>query len=403
MNYKRLGTYVAVFSTATLMTFGCNTQPPIAETPPVEVVVFKPVKETIEDWDVFTGTLQSKEFVKITSRVRGHIEKVPFVEGTEIAEGDDLFILDSKPFKADLDQAEGTLKTWESKLTLAEERIKIYKPLADKGTVSREEYLSAVSAKGEALGSIDTAKGKITEAKTNIEYCRIKSPVNGRVGEAMLTKGNLVGASVETVLTTVVPVDPMYVKFNVNEQAFRNYERIMLEKATKNPQAFKDEKQPKVPVEMALLGDVGFPYKGIIDFVDNRVDPSTSSRMVRGEFKNPKGADGRRPLTAGMFARVRVSIAESYPAVLVAERAIQTDQSMKYVLVVNKEKKNVVERVDITPALRAQDTGLIAVTAGLKGDEWVIVEGVSRARPGMTVDPKTPKDETMPRRPVAKK
>jgi RND family efflux transporter MFP subunit len=200
-------------------------------------------------------------------------------------------------------------------------------------------------------------------------------------------------------LTTVVSVDPMYVKFNVNEQALRGYEKVLSERALKSKESLKNGK-PVIPLELALIGDPGFPYKGVIDFVDNRIDPATSSQKVRGRFANPKGKDGRRPLTAGMFARIRVSIAEAYPAILVADRAILTDQSLKYVLVVNKEKKNVVERVDVVPSKRLQESGLRAIEAGLKGDEWIIVEGVNRARPGMTV---SPKEEKMPRRPIAVK
>ena len=150
-----------------------------------------------------------------------------------------------------------------------------------------------------------------------------------------------------------------------------------------------------------MAGESSFAYKGFVDFVDNRVDPGTSSIKVRAKFDNPKGPDGRRPLTAGMFARVRGAVAEPYPAILVADRAILTDQSLKYVLVVNRAKNNVVERVDIIAANRVQEDGRRVVEAGLKGDEWIIVEGVNRARPGVVVNPGEPKP--MPRRPVGGK
>lgn len=375
---------------------GCTHEPAVVETPPVEVVVAQPVSEKIEDWDVYTGTVESKEMVDIRARVRGHIQSVPFTEGEEIVAGTDLFILDSEPFKADLGQAKGQLATWEAKLKLAEERIAIYKPLAEKGSVSREELLSALAAKGEAIGGIDTAKGKILEAELNIQFCKIKAPISGVVGEALLTKGDLANASgSESLLTTIVAVDPMYVKFNVNESAVRQYQKLMRERSAKNKEPAK-ERTEKIPVEMALVGDVGFPHKGYVDFIDNRVDSATSSQMIRARFDNPKGPDNRRVLTAGMFARVRASISDPYPAILVADRAILTDQSLKYVLVVDKSKKNVVERVDVTVSERLQESGLRAVEAGLKGDEWIIVDGVNRARPGVTV---TPTEGTMPRRP----
>jgi len=372
-------------------------QPAVTEVPPVEVVVAQPVKEKIDDWDVYTGTVESRESVDIRSRVRGEIKDVFFKEGTEIAAGTELFQIDSAPFQADLNQAKGQLVTWEAKLKLAEERVTLYKPLAEKGTVSKEELLKAYSDRGEAIGGIDAARGKILEAELNIGYCKIASPIAGKVGEAIFTKGNMVsGSGTDSLLATVIAVDPMYVYFNVNERALLNYRNQLKERAAKDPNALKGT-PPKIPVEMALTGDTRFPFKGIIDFVDNRVDPTTGSIKVRARFENPKGPDGNRPLTAGLFARVRVAITEPYQGILVADGAILTDQSLKYVLVVNKEKKNLVERVDVTASNRVQPSGLRQITAGLKGNEWVIVEGVNRARPGVTVNPK---EGAMPQRPT---
>lgn len=381
-----------------LLVIGCAPrQPPVTEVPPVEVVIAQPVKEKIEDWDVYTGTVESRESVDIRSRVRGEIKDVFFKEGAEIAAGTELFQIDSGPFQADLNQAKGQLATWEAKLKLAEERVALYKPLAEKGTVSKEELLKAYSDRGEAIGGIDASRGKILEAELNIGYCKITSPIAGKVGEAIFTKGNMVsGSGADSLLATVIAVDPMYVYFNVNERALLNYRKVLKERAAKDPNADKGG-PPKIPVEMALTGDTQFPYKGIIDFVDNRVDPTTGSIKVRARFENPKGPDGSRPLTSGLFARVRAVVADPYQGLLVADRAILTDQSLKYVLVVNKEKKNVVERVDVTASNRVQPSGLRQILAGLKGDEWVIVEGVNRARPGVTVNPK---EGAMPQRPT---
>jgi RND family efflux transporter MFP subunit len=381
---------------------GCSGEPPLAQTPPVEVIASQPVQERVADWDTYTGTVEAKEYVEVRSRVRGHIKDVVYKEGDEVDEGDELFLIDSEPFQADLKQAEGQLGTWEAKLKLADEKVALYKPLAEKGTVAKEEYLQAVASQGEAMGGIDSARGKIAETKLNIKYCTVTSPIAGKVGQALLTKGNLVNASGgnETLLTTVVSVDPMYFYFYVNERAVLNYLKVLREQAAKK-QGSEDETpgERKIPVEMALANDVGFPHKGVVDFIDNRVDPATGSIKVRARFDNPKGADGRRVLTAGLFARVRVAVADPYPAVLVADRAILADQSLKYVLVVNKAKNNVVERVDIITATRVQDDGLRAVEAGLKGDEWILVEGVNRVRPGVTV---APKDAPMPRRPTVR-
>jgi len=405
MSAAKLGAkWLALLGMVTTLA-GCKGEPAITPTPPLEVVVSQPQPpgtkpELIADWDVYMGTVESKDSVEVRARVRGHVQKVDLAEGDEIAAGTELFLIDSEPFQVELKQAKGQLTTWEAKLKLADEKIAFYKPLADKGSVSKEELLKVVADKGEALGGIDVARAKILDAEQNIGYCKITSPIAGKVGEALLSKGDLVNASgADSLLTTVIAVDPMYVTVYVNERAYQRYRKLLLERAAKEPVAEKAAKL-KIPVELALAGDETFPYKGYVDFVDNRVDPATGSIKVRAKFDNPKGPDGRRSLTAGLFARLRVTLAQPEPAILVADRAILTDQSLKYVLVVNKAKDNVVERIDITASNRLQEDGRRAVEAGLKGDEWVIVEGVSRVRPGMTV---APKEGKMPRRPVAGK
>jgi len=393
-----------VFGVAAMLP-GCSREPPLAPTPPLEVVVSQPLPtgakpELIADWDIYTGNVEAKDSVEVRARVRGHIKKMLFEEGKEIAAGTELFLIDSEPFQADLKQARGQLTAFEAKLKLAEEKIGFYKPLADKGTVSKEELLKVIADKDGALGNIATAKAKILDAELNIGYCKITTPIAGKVGEALLSEGDLVNASgADSLLTTVVAVDPMYVTFYVNERAYQRYRKLLAERAAKDPAAAKAGKL-KIPVQLAVAGNENFPFEGYVDFVDNRVDPSTGSIKVRAKFENPKGPDGRRPLTVGLFARVRVTLAELAPAILLADRAILTDQSLKYVLVVNKAKNNVVERVDITASDRLQEDGRRAVEAGLKGDEWVIVEGVNRAQPGVTVNPTEGK---MPRRPVGAK
>jgi multidrug efflux system membrane fusion protein len=390
------------------ITQGCNREPPLSQPPPVEVVISQPItNEKIEDWDIFTGTVEPKESVDIRARVRGEIMQVLFTEGEEFTEEIDpktkekklrlLFVIDDAPFQADLKQAQGQLKTWQAKKEAADKSVAIYEPLAKKGTISQRELVDAIGLQGEAVGGIETSRGKIFDAETNIKYCKIYSPIAGKIGQALLTKGNIVNSGgQENLLTTVVSVDPVYVYFYVTERAFLNYQAYLQKKFEKDKKADK----PVIPAEMALQTDSGFPHKGVIDFVDNRVDKSTGTFKVRGRFDNPKGPDGRRKLTAGLFARVRVSIGDAYAPILVADRAILTDQSLKYVLVVNKVRNNVVERVDVRASSRLQEDGLRAVEGGLKGDEWVIVDGVNRARPGMPV---TPMEGKMPRRPIGAK
>jgi RND family efflux transporter MFP subunit len=375
------------------VTLGCSHEPALVQPPPVEVVISQPVKENIADWDAYTGTVEAKESVKIEARVRGQIKEVLFKEGDEIAAKTLLFEIDDSPFQADLKQAKGQVSSWEAKLKAAEEKIAIYKPLAEKQTVAKEELIQALAAKGEAIGGLATANGKVMETEVNIGFCKIHAPIAGKVGQALLTKGNIVNpAGPDNLLTTIVSVDPLYVYFYVNERAALNYQKVVRERYEKD----KKDAKPDIPVDMALATDSGYPHKGVVDFIDNKVDPNTGAIKVRARFDNPKGKDGLRVLTPGLFARVRVTIAEPYPALLVIDRAILTDQNLKYVLVVNKAKNNEVVRVDITASNRLQEDGRRAVEAGLKGDEWIIVDGVNRARPGVTV---SPKEAPMPGRP----
>jgi RND family efflux transporter MFP subunit len=388
-------TWVAALTAALALT-GCSGEPPLAQTPPVEVVISQPVTEEIEDWDVYTGTVDAKESLEVRARVRGHVKEVCFKEGQEIAAGTELFILDAEPFQADLKKAQGELTKHEADLKLAEEKILFYKPLAEKGSVSKEELLKVIADKEAALGNIATSRGKILDAELNIGYCTVKSDIAGKVGEALFTKGDLVNSSgADSLLATVVGVDPMYVYFYVHQNKLQEYRELLKARITKDP----GRAVPKIPVEMAIGSDPRYAHKGFVDFVDNRVDPATSSIKVRARFDNPKGEDNLRALTPGLFARVRVSLAPPYKAILIADRAILADQNLKYVLVVNRAKDNLVERVDIKPADRVQDNGLRVVTAGLNGNEWLIVEGVNRARPGVKV---APKESPMPRRPTPK-
>jgi RND family efflux transporter MFP subunit len=391
---------IAAFGVAVAL-LGCSRETPLNPTEPLDVVVAQPQPpgakpDLITDWDVYTGNVEAKDSVEIRARVRGHIKKILFTEGKEISAGEELFLIDSEPFQADLKQAKGQLATWEAELKLADEKIAFYKPLAEKNTISKEELLKVFADKSKAQGEIDKAKGKILEAELNISYCQINSPIAGKVGEALLSTGDLVNASgAESLLTTVVAVDPMYVNFYVNERAYQRYRKQLAERIEKNP-ALAKEGDAKIPVELSVEGEPDFPFKGYVDFVDNRVIASTGSVKVRARFENPKGPSGLRALTSGLFARVRVTITDPYPAILVADRAILSDQSLKYVLIVDKADGNKVKRVDVVASSRLQEDGRRAIEAGLKGDEWVIVEGVNRARPGVTV---APTEGKMPRRP----
>ena len=228
-------------------------QPPL-----VEVVISQPVKENIVDRDIYTGEVVSKDAVDVRSRVRGEIKDVPFkkkmidgkeinLEGKEIAAGELLFVIDDAPFQANKQQAEGEEETWIAKKKAAKEIIKIYEPLVKKGTVATQELIKAIGTEGEAGGGIIAAKGKIMEAENNIKYCKNYLPIAGRIGLAMLTKGNIVNSGgQESLLATVRKTGPSIssmFSFPVNERALLNYQKLVLGKASK-----KEKKEEKLQV-----------------------------------------------------------------------------------------------------------------------------------------------------------
>ncbi len=301
--------------------------------------------------------------------------------------GELLFEIDPRPYKASLDAAQARKANAQANLKLATTEYERNYALFQRNAASAKDLEMWIAKKGSAVADISLTEAEIDRAKLDLEFSSIRAAITGRISRTQVTKGNLINTGGgDMLLTTIVAVEPMYVYFDVNERRCRNIKRWCAAARTGAPGAPKGTLA--IPVEMGLVADTGFPHKGIVDFIDNKVDPNTGTIRVRARFDNPPGPDGRPTLVAGFFARVRVAVAEPYPAVLVSDRAILSDQSLKYVLVVNKDAKNLVERVDIAPADRPQDDGLQAVLAGLKGDEWVIVEGVNRTRPGATVVPR---------------
>ena len=239
--------------------------------------------------------------------------------------------------------------------------------------------------------SIQTAKAAVRDAQLNVEYTKITSPIVGRVSRTRVTEGNLVepGTNEATVLTTVVTRNPIYVYFCVDEQALLKYQSLALRRGQElHPKRLKDL---KIPVEIGMADEKGFPHAGIIDFADNKLDRTTGTLRVRGVFKNDN-----EYLTPGLYVHVRIPFGDPHEALLVPERAIQRDQADKFVLVVVRktikedkkskgETKNIVEYRKVnTGTLR---DGLREIESGIGRDDWVVVEGLQFAPAGSTVDP----------------
>jgi multidrug efflux system membrane fusion protein len=306
---------------------------------------------------------------------------MPFKEGSVVKTDDVLFEIDDRPYKAALDLAKATLQVAKASLvkTQADYDIGLNVQKQSAGAISQQELNKRLGARDEALGNVERAKADLENADLNFNWCKVKSPIDGQVGRYQFTLGNLVNQN-QTVLTTVVSQDPMYVYFDVDENNMLD----ILRKLVLPSKVDIMREKGGVPVLMGLEDETGFPHKGYVNFSNNIVDPNTGTITLRGEFQNPGNAVGKRLLRPGMFVRVRLPLGKPHPALLVADQAIGTDQNNKYLLIV--DDKDTVQNVRITPG-PLQDDGL-RVIDGIKADQWIIVEGLQLVRAGMKVDPK---------------
>jgi RND family efflux transporter MFP subunit len=378
---------------ALIIAAGCSQKgPPVAELPPPAVTVSQPVEKPVVDQDTYEGHLSAVERVDVRPEVTGLIQEVKFKAGQLVKKGDVLFLIDPRSYKAALDGAKAQKQAAVAAYEFAVAEYNRVEPLVSKGAAAREE-LDVWKAK-QAVAKADAAKAdaSIETAQADLDRCEIRAKVKGgqkkddevkyRVSRALLTEGNLVSPTMEKPLTTLVSVDPIYVYFTVDERALRRYRDDYAKKGgTVDEQEIK---KLEIPVSVALEGDKDYTHKGVIDYVDPQVNKSTGTVQVRAVLENRKGL-----LNDGMRALVRVATGDPHPALLITERAIGTDQTTKYVWVVNAEK--VVERRDVQPG-RTFD-GLIEIKSGLKPKDWVIVNGIQRVRDGMKV---APKEEPMP-------
>ncbi len=344
--------------------------------PPTVVVVSPPVEESIVDAVDYTGRTDSAETVEIRSRVTGFLNKVLFKDGDEVKKGQPLYEIDDREFQADLAAAKAQLATavaHQDKVTLDFARAEALKA---KGAITAAQYDQAHADKKEADAQVESAKAKVDRAQLDVDFSRIAAPIAGKISRTELTVGNLVDAN-KTVLTSIVSVDPIDVYFDVDERTFL----ALMEQVRKGK--LEDKRGQEIPVYLGLTTDKGYPHKGTIDFLENKVNPATGTIRARGTFPNPKPPVGRRVLEAGLFARIRVPIGEPKPTLLVADRAIGSDQARKFVYVVNDKNEVVFRPVE----LGAMHDGLRAVTEGLTAGERIIIDGLQRVRPGVIVAP----------------
>lgn len=331
--------------------------------PPVSaaVVVEKPVADTQE----FSGRLEAVEHVEIRPRVSGFITAVNFKPGATVRKGDVLFVIDPRPFQAEAERADAAARSARAKAELAKlELTRAERLLGDKA-IAQREYDASASAQKELEANARAAQAQYETAKLNLGYTRVVAPIDGRVSKAEITLGNLVDAS--SILTSVVSLERIYASFDGDEDT---YLRVRSQAHSGQP----------VTVRIGLANEEGFPHEGKLEFVDNQLDTRAGSVRMRAIFANKDDV-----MAPGLFARVQIGGGSEKPALLISDRAVGTDQSHKFVFVVDKDGKAEYREVKLGPVVE----GLRVVKAGLKPGEKIVVNGLQRVRPGSPITAQT--------------
>ncbi len=357
---------------------GCGEGPPKVQQEVPVVPVSQPLRRDVTDYADFTGRTEAVERVDILPRVTGYLVEMPFVEGSEVKAGDMLFKVDPRPYQSQLDQSKGQVNLYLAQLRLARATYERALAIAKTpGAISVQELDQDKAAVEEAEAQIKASQSSMEVYHLNVDFTRVTSPIDGQVSRYYLTRGNLVNQD-QTLLTTVVSLDPMFAYFDMDEPTLLRIRRAINEGRIKVPE------RGSVPVMMGLQGEQGYPHEGTINFINNQVNPTTGSILVRGVFANPKPASGARLLSPGMFVRIRLPIGQPHPELLVIDRAVGSDQGLKFVYVVDEKNQVQYRRVTTGPL---QEDGLRVISDGLKLGEWVVVGALQQVRPRTEIRP----------------
>jgi multidrug efflux system membrane fusion protein len=373
----------------TLLVPGCQKQASTqaGAPPPPTVTVAQPVSKDVVEWDEYQGWVEAVETVAIRARVNGYLDSIHFKDGAEVEKGQLLFVIDPRPYQAELDRAEADMTQAQTHFDLASNDLARAERLLKVKAISEEDADSRAKAERTAAAAIQSAQASVEIAKLNMEYTQIKAPISGRIGRKMITEGNLVNGNQgdSTLLATIVALDPIYCRFDADEQSILKYQQLSRQSQEENLRG------GKWPCEIELANETTFPHKGVLDFVDNQVDPATGTMRVRAVFSNPGHV-----LEPGYFARVRVPGSTPYRALLIPDLAIGSDQDQKFVFVVDGQNKVQYVPVKLGPII----DGSRVIREGLHSNDWVVVNGLMSVRPGAEVTPdRTAKTTTVAKTP----
>lgn len=433
----RAGLCAALFAAAAVPLAGCGRgQPAPQQPPPPAVTVARAVPYPVQSFYEYNGYLEAIEKVDVRARVKGYLDKVHFNEGDEVKPGDPLYTIDPREFqagvaksKADIAKAVADIATAKAQIKLAKADYERFAKLSGSASKTEVDKAAATVTTNEAQLDVATANKAAAEAalqtaELQLGYTDIRSPIAGRISDTEVTRGNLVGQTDATLLTTINSVDPLYVYFDAPEKDFVEYQRALQEKPANTPAL------TEFPVFVGVATEEGFPHAGEIDFRENRVDTGTGTVRVRGRVPNPAMPPGNsRVLYPGLYARVRVPNGPPKERLVLPEEALQTGQEGRFVFVIGKD--SVVTKRTVTvganvwrapppgtpgppgwvltnpnpkppaapppgappappgppPPTTVPARSIVAIEKGLGPDDLVIVNGLQKARPGAPVTP----------------
>ena len=373
---RDVGIYARAFGLGAIVLValsGCSGEAaPEQMPPPPQVSVAEVLAKDVNQWDQFTGRIEAAETVELRPRVSGYIDRVNYVEGAEVKKGQVLFVIDQRTYRAALARAEAELARARSQAELARSEVERATKLVQVRAISTEEFEQRKAAAVQAESNVQVAQAAVDVAALDLEFTKVRAPIAGRAGRALVTVGNLVSNQPATLLTTIVSLDPVHVYFESDEQTFLRYNAMARNGERRNG---------RNPVRVGLSGDEGFPHEGVIDFIDNHLDPATGTIRTRAVLPNPE-----RRFTPGLFARVQLLGSGTFRALLIDDKAVLTDQDRKYVYVIGEGGKAMRKDVQLGRMI----DGFRVVQSGLEPGDRVIVHGVQKVFfPGMPVQAQT--------------
>lgn len=344
------------------------------EQPAPPVTVASPLVKELVEWDEFTGRFEAADYVALRPRVSGYIQEILFSDGQLVEAGQPLFVIDREPFEAALARAEADVADAEARLQLARLEERRAADLVARNTIARATYDQRLAELSATEAALAAANASVRQARIDLAYTEIRAPITGRISDRRVDKGALVTADggEPTMLTTIAAIDPIHLVFDMSEAEYLAYQRA----AAKGEMLAN--RDGATPAQIRLIDEAGWPHAGQLDFVDNVLASASATIRARAIVDNAEGL-----FTPGLFARLRIPGSPLYPALLIPDEAVVTQQSSKLVMVVGED--GTVEAREIRPGPR--EFGLRVVRRGLEPDERIIINGLMRARPGAKVTP----------------